>query len=123
MERPRTLSASAVLVAVQGLAFAVYGAVELIRALVGHPHDKQTAVLLGVVVLVLSGGVFFAAYGLWRMRRWAQSPTYLVQFFSIIIGMGQIATLPALMVPLLIIGFATLVTVSLAPSREALGGI
>lgn len=123
MERPQSLSAAAALVAVQALAFAVFGAVELIRALVGHPHDKQTAVLLGVVVLVLSGGVAAAAVGLWRMRRWAQSPTYLVQFFSIIIGMGQITTLPAEMVPLLVVGFSTLVAVSLPPSREALGGI
>lgn len=123
MERPQSLSAAAALVAVQALAFAVFGAVELIRALAGHPHDKQTAVLLGVVVLVLSGGVAAAAVGLWRMRRWAQSPTYLVQFFSIIIGMGQITTLPAEMVPLLVVGFSTLVAVSLPPSREALGGI
>ncbi|HVW79320.1 MAG TPA: hypothetical protein VHB69_00055 [Mycobacteriales bacterium] len=123
MQRPRSLSAAAALVAVQGLAFAVYGVVELCRALFGHPHDKETAVLLGVTVLVLSVGVFVAAYGLLRMKRWAQTPTYLVQFFSIIIGMGQLSTLPAMMVPLVIVGLATLVTVSLQPSRDALGGI
>jgi hypothetical protein len=123
MERPRSLSAAAALVALQGLAFTVYGVVELLRALVGHPHDKETAVLLGVTVLVLAAGIFAAAYGLLRVRRWAQSPTYLVQFFSIIIGMGQLSTLPAMMVPLVIVGLATLVAVSLPPSREALGGI
>lgn len=123
MERPQTLTITAGLVALQGAAFAIWGIVEIIRSLVGHPHDRQTAVLLGVVVLVLSVGVFVAALGLWRMKRWAQAPTYLVQFFSIIIGMGQLATLPAMMVPLLIVGFATLVFVSLPPSREALGGI
>jgi hypothetical protein len=123
MERPQSLTVTAVLVAIQGAAFAVWGAVELIRAFVGHPHDKNTAVLLGVVVLVLSAGVLVAAVGLWRTRRWAQAPTYLVQFFSIIIGMGQIATLPAMMAPLIAVGAATLVFVSLPASREALGGI
>ncbi|HVV75247.1 MAG TPA: hypothetical protein VHC43_04360 [Mycobacteriales bacterium] len=114
---------TAVLVALQAVAFATFGAVELIRALVGHPHDKQTAVLLGVVVLVLSVGVSAAAVGLWRMKRWAQAPTYLVQFFSIVIGGGQLTKLPAMMVPLIVVGAATLVFVSLAPSRDALGGI
>ncbi|HWC33668.1 MAG TPA: hypothetical protein VG650_02460 [Mycobacteriales bacterium] len=123
MERPPTLTVTAVLVAVQGAAFATWGTVELIRALVGHPHDRQTAVLLGVVVLVLSAGVFMAALGLWRVKRWSQAPTYLVQFFSIVLGMGQLTKLPALMVPLIVVGVATLVAVSLPPSREALGGI
>ncbi|HVU60912.1 MAG TPA: hypothetical protein VG899_09965 [Mycobacteriales bacterium] len=123
MERPRSLTAAAVLVSLQGLAFLGYGIVELLRAIFGHPHDKGTAVLLGVTVIVLAAGIFVAAAGLLRMRRWAQAPTYIVQFFSIIIGMGQIATLPAMMVPLVIVGLATLVTVSLQPSRDALGGI
>ena len=123
VDRPRSLSVTAVLVAVQGAAFAVWGAVELIRAFTGHPYDKNTAVLLGVVVLILAAGVLAAALGLWRVRRWAQAPTYMVQFFSIIIGMGQIATLPAMMVPLIAVGAATLVCVSLPASRQALGGI
>ncbi|HEX3899212.1 MAG TPA: hypothetical protein VHW74_08570 [Mycobacteriales bacterium] len=123
MERPRSLSAAAALVAAQGLAFTVYGVVELGRALFGHPHDKTTAVLLGITVIVLAAGIFVAAFGLLRMRRWAQSPTYLVQFFSIIIGMGQLGTLPAMMIPLVVVGLATLVAVSMPSSREALGGI
>ncbi|HVT65088.1 MAG TPA: hypothetical protein VHD81_08035 [Mycobacteriales bacterium] len=123
MERPQTLTVTAVLVAVQAAAFATWGAVELVRALVGHPNDRLTAVMLGALVLILAGGVFFAASGLWRMKRWAQAPTYMVQFFSVIIAMGQLTKLPAMMIPLLIVGLATLVTVSLQPSREALGGI
>jgi hypothetical protein len=123
MDRPQTLTVAAGLVALQAAAFATWGAVELVRALVGHPHDKNTAVLLGVVVLILAAGVFAAARGLWRIRRWAQAPTYLVQFFSVIIAMGQLTKLPALMIPLLVVGLATLVTVSLQPSRDALGGI
>ena len=123
MDRPQTLTVAALLVALQGAAFATFGAVELIRSFVGHPHDKQTAVLLGVVVLILSAGVLVAALGLWRMKRWAQAPTYLVQFFSIVVGMGQLTKLPAMMVPLILVGVATLVSVSLPPSRDALGGI
>jgi Kef-type K+ transport system membrane component KefB len=123
MERPRTLEVAAGLVAVQSLALGVWGAVELIRSLVGHPSDRGTAVLLGVVVLIYAAGVMVAARGLWQSRRWSQTPTYLVSFFALVIGIGQLHTLPALMVPLIAIGAATIVTVSLPPSREALGGI
>lgn len=123
MGHPRSLQAAAGLVAVQALALGVWGAVELIRALVGHPHDRGTAVLLGVVVLIYAAGVMLAARGLWRARRWSQTPTYLVAFFAVVIGIGQLHTLPVFMVPLLMVGVATIVTVSLPASRAALGGI
>jgi hypothetical protein len=123
MEPPRMLKVAAVLVTVEATALAIWGITETIRALVGHPHDRGTAVLLGVVVMIYAVGVFYAARGLWLVRRWAQTPTYLVQFFSIVLGIGQIHTLPFLMVPLMIVAVAALVVVSLPESRDALGGI
>ncbi len=123
MQRPTSLSVTALLVAVQAAALGVYGIVELLRAVFGHPHDRGTAVLLGVLLVVYSGAILVAARGIWQVRRWAQTPTYLVQFFSIVIGIGQIHTLPYLMAPLIAVGVATLVAVSLPASRQALGGI
>jgi hypothetical protein len=123
MERPRSLQATAALVALQALALAVWGAAELIRAMVGHPNDRGTAVLLGVVVLIYSAGVLVAGRGLWRARRWSQTPTYMVAFFAVVIGIGQLHTLPALMVPLIAVGAATFIAVSMPASRAALGGI
>jgi hypothetical protein len=123
MQRPTSLSVTAVLVAVQAAALGVYGIVELLRALLGHPHDRTTALLLGVLLICYAVGILFAARGVWLMRRWAQTPTYLVQFFSIVIGIGQIHTLPLLMVPLIAVSIATLIAVSLPQSRQALGGI
>jgi hypothetical protein len=123
MERPTSLSVTAVLVAVQAVALGSYGLVELLRALFGHPHDRGTAVFLGVLLVFYASAILFAARGIWNVKRWAQTPTYLVQFFSIVIGIGQIHTLPYLMVPLIIVGLATLITVSLPASRQALGGV
>jgi uncharacterized membrane protein (DUF2068 family) len=123
MDRPSSLAAAAGLLALQAAGLAVYGLVEGVRALVGHPQDRGTAVLLAVVVLIYAAGVAVAAVGLWRARRWAQTPTYLVQFFALVIGIGQLHTLPGLMVPLLVVAVLTLVAVSLPDSRARLGGI
>jgi hypothetical protein len=57
------------------------------------------------------------------MRRWAQTPSYLVSFFAVVIGVGQVHTLPALMVPLIVIGVGAFVALSVPASRDALGGI
>jgi hypothetical protein len=123
MERPRSLQVAAGLVALQALALGGWGLIELIRALVGHPHDRGTAVLLGVVVLIYGIGVGLAARGVWRARRWSQSPTYMVSFFAIVIGLGQVNHLPALMVPLIVIGIGTIAAASTPACRSALGGI
>ncbi|HEX4063549.1 MAG TPA: hypothetical protein VHY58_21250, partial [Streptosporangiaceae bacterium] len=61
--------------------------------------------------------------GLWRVRRWAQTPTYMVQFFSLVIGIGQLHTLPGLMIPVIAAAVVTLIAVSLPESRARLGGI
>lgn len=123
MARPRSLEIAAALVALQALALAAWGFGELIRALTGHPHDRGTAVLLGVVVLIYGAGVALAARGVWRMRRWSQTPSYLVSFFAVVIGIGQFHTLPLVAVPLIVIGVASFVALSLPDSRAALGGI
>jgi hypothetical protein len=118
-----SLRVAAGLLALQAVGLACYGLVEGIRALVGHPQDRGTAVLLGVVILIYAAGVLAAAVGLWRGRRWAQTPTYLVQFFALVIGIGQLHTLPALSIPLVVVALATLVAVSLPGSRAVLGGV
>ncbi|HEX3906908.1 MAG TPA: hypothetical protein VHW92_03160 [Mycobacteriales bacterium] len=123
MSRPASLSVAAALVALEAAGMAIFGIVELVRAVVGHPQSRGTAILLGVVVLIYAAGIAAAALGLWRVRRWAQTPTYLVQFFSLVIGIGQLHTLPGLMIPLLVVAVLTLVSVSLPDSRARLGGI
>ena len=117
------MEVAALLLLLQAAVLAVWGVVELVRALTGHPHDRGTAVLLGLLVLVYATGVALAARGLWRAQRWAQAPTYLVSFFAVVIGLGQLETLPLITIPLIIVALATIVTVSLPASRDALGGI
>lgn len=123
MEIPRSLRIAAGLVAVECVALTAWGAIEIVRAFTGHPHDRGTAVLLGVVVLLLAAIVGLAARGLLRARRWAQAPTYLAQFFAIVIAIGQLHTLAPLMVPLIVVAAGVVVAVSWPDARATLGGI
>jgi Kef-type K+ transport system membrane component KefB len=123
MERPRSLEIAALLVAVQSLALGIWGMAELIRSLFGHPSDRGTAILLGVVVLIYAAGVMVAARGLWRVRRWAQTPSYMVSFFAVVVGIGQLHTLTLLTIPLIVVGVGTFIAASWPASRAALGGI
>jgi hypothetical protein len=123
MPRPLSLRVAAALMALEAAGLGGYGLVEGVRALVGHPQSRGTAVLLGIVLLIYAAGVMTAALGLWRVRRWAQTPTYLVQFFSFVVGIGQLHTLPGLGVPLIVIAAGILVAVSLPDSRAVLGGV
>jgi hypothetical protein len=118
-----SLRVAAAVMALEAAGLGGYGLVEGVRALVGHPQSRGTALLLGAVVLIYAAGVMTGALGLWRVRRWAQTPTYLVQFFSFVIGIGQLHTLPGLGIPLIIVAAVTLVAVSRPDSRAVLGGV
>jgi hypothetical protein len=123
MDRPAPLAAAAGLVALEAAGLTAYGLVELVRALTGTPDSRGTAIFLGVTILIYAAGVGATAVGLWRVRRWAQTPTYLVQFFSLVIALGQLHTLPGLMVPLLVVAVLAGVAVSLPASRQRLSGV
>lgn len=123
MTPPRSLLAAAALVALEAVSLGTWGLIEVIRALTGHPHDRGTAVLLGVLLLVYGLGVLWTARGLRLARRWSQTPAYLVQFLSIVIAIGQVHTLPGVAVPLMGVAVAALVAVSWPSSRSALGGV
>ncbi|MBV9486640.1 MAG: hypothetical protein JO246_11335 [Frankiaceae bacterium] len=123
MNRPQSLKIAAGLVLLQALALVGWGATELIRALTGDPNDRGTAVLLGVVVMIYATGVALAARGVWNARRWSQTPSYLVSFFAVVVGFGQVNHLPAVMIPMIVIGIAAFVALSWPDTRDALGGI
>jgi hypothetical protein len=63
------------------------------------------------------------ARGLWRARRWSQSLAYMVSFFAVVIGYGQVHTLAGLAIALIVIGVATFAALTAPASRRALGGI
>ena len=90
---PRVVAAA--VLAVEGLGAAVAGLVFVIAALVGHPDDRTTAVLLGVLLSLYGAGIVLVARGIHRDRHWARTPAFLIQFFALVVAWYQRGTLPA----------------------------
>jgi hypothetical protein len=117
---PRTLRIAAVVLLVQGAGVVVAGLVELISALAGHPHDRSTATFLGALTIAYGAIVVLVGRGLARGRTWAGTPAFMVEFFAIVIGIGQLHTLPALSVALLFSAAVAFATLGHRDSREVL---
>lgn len=97
-----SLRVAGVVLVAQGAGLMIAGVVELVAALVGHPHDRGTATLLGAVTVIYAAIVLAVGRGLLRRKAWAGTPAFMVEFFAVIIGVGQIHTLTALSVALLV---------------------
>ena len=96
---------------VAGIAFAL-------AAVFGHPADRTTAIELGLLLTVYGVGVGLVARGIWRNRRWARTPSYLVQFFALVIAWYQRHTLLAVSVIVALVGFGTAYALSRLPAPD-----
>lgn len=105
---------------VQGLGLAIAGAVVLVGALVGHPHDRPTAAFLGGLTIFYAAVVAYCGRGLLGGRTWAGTPALMVEFFALVIGVGQVRTLTAVSVVLLVSAVAAVAAMLHPQSREAL---
>ncbi|HET7310423.1 MAG TPA: hypothetical protein VFJ17_03770 [Mycobacteriales bacterium] len=115
-------SAAVGVVAAEGAAGVVAGIVFVVASLVGRPHDEMTAVILGVLLVVFGAGLLALARALARGRHWPRTPSYLAQFFGLVVAWYQRSTLPAVSVVLLVVcvGAVVALTQSSAsrPSRS-----
>jgi hypothetical protein len=101
-QQPPALLIAAVMLGLQGALLAIAGLVELVVALVGHPHDRGTAVLLGALSAFYGLVVLNSARGVARARPWALTPSLMIEFFALVIGIGQIHTIPGIAIPLIV---------------------
>ena len=86
---------AALVVALEGVGAVCAGVGFVIAALVGHPSDRGTAVLLGVLLTLYGAAIVVVARGIDRERNWARTPAFLTQFFALIVAWYQRGTLPA----------------------------
>jgi hypothetical protein len=80
-EVPRTVRIAAVLTALQAAAGLVFALVLLVRTIVLGSGGLPSTDIYGEVgyYLVLSGAILAVGIGLWRGKRWARTPTLLLQ--------------------------------------------
>src|SRR3954451_24713964 len=109
-----SMRTAAGLVALEGAAAVVAGIGFAVAALVGHPNDRGTAVLLGGLLTLYGVGILLVARGVARGSRWARTPAFLVQFFALIVAWNQIDDLPAEDILVGLVSIATVVALSVA---------
>jgi hypothetical protein len=104
---PRSVAVA--LVAVEGVACVAAGIGFVVAALVGHPSDRGVAVFLGALLALYGAGVLLVARGLRRLRAWARTPAFLVQFFALVVAWYQRSTLPAVAAVVAVVAVAAAV--------------
>jgi hypothetical protein len=88
---------AAVAVALEAAGAVVAGVVFTVAALVGHPSDRGTAVVLGLLLALYGAAIAAVARGIDRGRRWARTPAFLTQFFALVVAWYNRHSLPAVM--------------------------
>ncbi|HEY5833225.1 hypothetical protein [Streptomyces sp.] len=73
---PLRLNLAAAVAALEGLALAGWGVTTFFTG-------GETAILAGLLILVLAGFPLAAAYGLRRARRWSRGPALIMQLLSL----------------------------------------
>ena len=113
---------AAALVATEGIAAIGAGVAFVGVALLGHPEDRPTAVVLGVLLAALGLGIAAVARGVFRDSGWARTPAYLTQFFGLVVAWYQRTTLVAVTVCLGVVCVAAVVSLAQSsasrPSRS-----
>ena len=83
---PTPVRRAAALVAVEGVALGVIGAVYAAAGVLGQPTERLGAVLEGVFALVVAALLLVVARGLGAGRGWAWAPTITTQLFLLVVG-------------------------------------
>lgn len=108
---------AAAVVATEGVAGVAAGVGFAIAAVVGHPADRPTAVLLGGLLAVYGAAVVGIARGIDRERAWARTPAYLTQFFALVVAWYQRGTLPGVTAAVAVVAVAAVVALARAHQR------
>jgi hypothetical protein len=109
---------AAVVLGVEGVGGVAAGIGFVIAALVGHPHDRGTAVLLGVLLSLYGAAIVYVGRGVDRHRAWARTPAFLVQFFALVVAWYQRDSLPAVTAGLAVVAVVAIVALARAQLEQ-----
>lgn len=119
---PGTVRAAALLVAAEGAALLVLGAVEALSTVLGDPADTGGALVTAAFAAL--GGVLLLllARAVGRLRTAARSPVVVVQLLALPIGLNLIGPSgrPEFGLPVLLLAVAVLVLLGTPAARAAL---
>jgi hypothetical protein len=114
--------AAAWVVGAEGAAGVLAGIGFVVAALAGSPQDRETAVILGVLLVLFGAGLLALARSLRRGSYWPRTPSYLAQFFGLVVAWYQRSTLPVVSLVLLVVCVGALIALSQSsasrPSRS-----
>lgn len=114
--RPLSLTLAAAVVALEGVVSVVYG----VAFLVGFSAAKATLDITGFLFFLLLGaGLVLCSLGLSQLRSWARGPVVFVQVMLLLLA-WNFHGVPAIGVPMALLGAAVLVCVFLPASVAAL---
>lgn len=115
--RPLPITVAAALVALQALASAAYG----VAFLAEFKASKATLDITGFLFFLLcAAGLAVCAYGLLRLVSWARGPVVFTQLMMLLLA-WSFHGIPAVAVPMAVLGVAVLVCLFVPTSVAALG--
>jgi hypothetical protein len=116
-----TLSLTALIVAVQGLAMLALGFGLVIQSVVGNPDSRTAAMLIGVLSLLGGAGLVLCSWGLRRGRRWSRAPALVWLLLMVPVGWYQVqGSLRWLGIPLMAVSGLGALLLLVPASTEAL---
>ncbi|WP_283134041.1 hypothetical protein [Rhizohabitans arisaemae] len=119
--RPMTLTAAAVVLALEGLTSVVLGGYVAVQTVIGKPEDVTSSIALAVFGLGAGAALLWVAKGLLDALRWSRSPAIVTQIFALPVSISLIQAGAYLWgVPLVLVAVAGLVAMFSPPTTNAL---
>jgi hypothetical protein len=124
VNRPWTLLAAALIVALEGLVALGLGLYVAVETLAGAAEDITSALAESVFGVLIGAGLLWVAWGgLYKMERWGRSPSVLAQIFVLPVAITLIQSdKPLYGIPLIVVAVAGLGTLLAPPTTHALYG-
>jgi hypothetical protein len=124
VNRPWTLLAAALVVALEGLVALGLGLYVAVETLAGAAEDVTSALAESVFGVGIGAGLLWVAWGgLFRMERWGRSPSVLAQIFVLPVAITLIQSdKPLYGIPLIAVAVIGLGALLAPPTTHALYG-
>jgi hypothetical protein len=121
--RPVSVTAAAVVQALEGFVLVAVGIYVAYETIVGQPRDLPSAIALAVITVLTGVLLVLVGRGLLRTRRWSRAPAVMTQLFTLIVAAPMVqAGRHVLGVPLIAVAVIGLLLLLAPATGQALAG-